>query len=68
MSLLLKITLSILTTLFINGCVSAGIWFAYLREYAHPLDFISGRYVLVSVILTAIAICYIPFMLIWHLY
>ena len=68
MSLLLKITLSILIVLFANGCVGIGIYFADLREYVYPLRFVRGKYALISMILMIIAICYIPFMFIWHLY
>lgn len=68
MSLLLKITLSVLTALFINGCVGIGLWLGDLRGYVHPLMFVRGKYALISIILMAIAICYIPFMFIWSLY
>ena len=68
MSLLLKITLSILTVLFINGCVGIGLWVGDLKDYTRPLIFVRGKYALISMILMAIAICYIPFMFIWHLY
>lgn len=68
MSLILKITLSVLTALFINGSVGIGIWLGDLRGYTRPLMFARGKYALISMILTAIAICYIPFMFIWHLY
>ena len=68
MSLLLKITLSVLTILFINGCVGAGLWIGNLQNYTHPLIYARGKYALISMILMFIAICYIPFMFIWHLY
>lgn len=68
MSLLLKITLSVLSALFINGCVGVGLWLVDLRYYAYPLEFVRGKYALISMILMAVAICYIPFMFIWHLY
>ena len=68
MSLLLKITLSILTILFINGCVGIGLWLGYLKNEPNPLIYTSGKYALISMILMIIAICYIPFMFIWHLY
>ena len=68
MSLLLKITLSVLTVLFINGCVGIGLWLGDLRHCHRPLIYTEGKYALTSMILMAIAICYIPFMFIWHLY
>lgn len=68
MSLLLKITLSVLTILFINGCIGIGLWVGELKDYVYPLSFVRGKYALTSMILMALAICYIPFILIWHLY
>ena len=68
MSLILKITLSILIALFINGCVGVGLWLGDLKYYTHPLMYVRGKYALISMVLMAIAICYIPFMFIWHLY
>jgi len=67
MSFLLKITLSILIVLYINGCVGLGIWLN-VRHYMYPFAFKRAKYAIVSMILMAIAICYIPFMFIWHLY
>lgn len=68
MSLILKITLSVLTALFINGCVGIGLWLGDLREYMYPLVYRRAKYALASMILMVVAICYIPFMFIWHLY
>lgn len=68
MSLILKITLSVLTALFINGCVGLGIWLGVSREHYRPLIYTRGKYALISMIIMAVAICYIPFMFIWHLY
>ena len=68
MSLLLKITLSVLTILFINGCVGIGLWLGTLRGCYRPLIYTRAKYALVSMILMAVAVCYIPFMFIWHLY
>lgn len=68
MSLILKITLSVLTILFINGCVGFGLWIGVSRGYNRPLIHVRGKYALISMILMAIAICYIPFIFIWHLY
>lgn len=67
MSLFLKITLSILTVLFINGSIGIGLYIT-VKDYLEPLAFIRGKYALVSMILMVVAICYIPFMFIWHLY
>ena len=68
MSLLLKITLSVLTILFINGCVGVGMWF-YLKRYTYLRYYLLGyKYSIISMIIMVIAICYIPFMFIWHLY
>ena len=67
MNLLLKITLSILTTLFLNGFIGIGM-FMSVAGYGLPLKYKRGKYALISMILMALAICYIPFMLIWHLY
>lgn len=67
MSLLLKITLSILTVLFINGSIGIGV-FITVKDYLQPLIYKRGKYALVSMILMAVAISYIPFMFIWHLY
>lgn len=69
MSLILQITLTILTVLTINGCIAIGIYVGNLKDKLYPLYYYPlGIYVLVSMILTCVAICYIPFMLIWHLY
>lgn len=68
MSLLLKITLSVLIILFINGCVGIGLWLGNLKDYTHPLIYKRAKYALISMILMVIAICYLPFMFIWHLY
>lgn len=67
MRLLLKITLSVLTTLIINGSVGIGVCLS-LKDYMYPLAYKRGKYSLISMILMVIAICYIPFMFIWHLY
>ena len=68
MSLILKITLSVLVALFINGSVGMGLWLGDLRNYQYPLVYKRAKYALTSMILMAVAICYIPFMFIWHLY
>lgn len=67
MSLILKITLSVLIILVINGCVSVGIWLDR-KKYMFPFAYKRTKYALVSMILMVVAICYIPLMFIWHLY
>lgn len=68
MSLALKITLSILTLIFINGCTGIGLWYGKFNNYVYPFDFGWAKHAIASIILMALAICYIPFMFIWHLY
>ena len=68
MSLLLKITLSVLTILFINGLVGLGLWIGVFKDEPNPFVYTLGKYAVISMILMVVAFCYIPFMFIWHLY
>lgn len=67
MSLVLKISLTIIVLLIINGSIGGGILFAHRNDIYKDV-YKSVIYAFISCILLILTLVYIPIMFIWHLY